>query len=89
LNVQIENGLPDDKNHFPSTSYFLPKDKIELTNGVVFITAEPNTVYEPLKKGFSLRSTLFYWRESDPNSKETGNSNTSRFKENLLSGNAG
>lgn len=68
--VKIADGPINKTNLFPSKSYFLPKEKIDLTNGTVFISAEPKTIYEPLKKSYSLEPPYYFGDNKIPVQKE-------------------
>lgn len=54
MTIAIAEGDFGRENNFPPSEYFLPNEKMDLTNGTVFISSEANTLYEPLKKEYSL-----------------------------------
>jgi hypothetical protein len=66
FSLVIESGPIADDNNFPQQIYFTPDDKIDVTNGTVFISAEPNTLYEPLKKQYSLEPPYFFGENRIP-----------------------
>jgi hypothetical protein len=55
FDVQVEKGTIAASTDFSPSDYFLPSEAIDVNNGKVFFHAEPHTIYEPLKKQYSLQ----------------------------------